>query len=491
MRFIHCCFITILLLGFFPAFANTHELISLFPLKNYNQKVIHWVNPTSMDYDKPLLSSSMQKRHLEQFHKKYLSPWDKIHVTHIIEETPSNNIKTIEEEYLRFFSNNKKSDEFIGYGENYKPYSKKWIKKIRENMQLGQLKNIHFDAKQRAIAINNTYARVLPTEDVHFYSHKIAGQGYPFDNLQMSAVWAGTPLYVIAETKDHAWALVLTPDYVAWVKSSAIARTSDHFIMMWVHQTRRQLAAIIRSETALLDDEKHYLFSGYVGMVFPATEQNDHLRLTIPVADNHRKAIIKYITISKKDAHLLPLSPTPRHFATLFTTLINRPYGWGNMYFYNDCSSELKNLYVPFGIWLSRHSSEQVLENKMVDLSHLSPKKRLDYLMKHGRKLVTIVYINGHVFMYLGNYKNPHTKKHALMAMTYQNVWGLKPSSSQKRAVIGQSVFLPLLLKYPEDPNITSQASRKYFRIAFLDEPINYVKNPKKVNLRNIIKTED
>lgn len=489
MRFIQH-FITISLLCFSSAFAS-NELISLFPLKNYHQKVTYWINSNASDYDKPLFSASMQKRHLEQFHKKYLSPWDKIHVAHVIEQFPPDDLKTIEEEHLHFFSNIKKSDELIGYGENYKPHSKNWIQKIHENIPLDKLENIHFDATQRAIAINNAYARVLPTEDVHFYSHKIAGQGYPFDNLQMSAVWAGTPLYIITETKDHAWSLVLTPDYIAWVKSSNIARASDHFIMMWVHQTRRQLAAIIRSETSLLDDEKHYLFSGYIGMVFPAVEEDNRLRLTIPIADSHQQAAIKYITVSKKDAHLLPFSPTPRHFATLFNSLVNRPYGWGNMYFYNDCSAELKNLYVPFGIWLPRHSSEQVLENRMTDLSHLSPKKRIDYLMKHGKKLMTIVYINGHVFMYLGNYKNPHSKKHALMAMTYQNVWGLKPSSVQKRAVIGQSVFLPLLLTFPEDPDIKSQADRNYFRMAFLDEPINYVKKPAKINLRNIMKSED
>ena len=25
------------------------------------------------------------------------------------------------------------------------------------------------------------------------------------------------------------------------------------------------------------------------------------------------------------------------------------PYGWGGMYFYNNCSAELKSLFTPFG----------------------------------------------------------------------------------------------------------------------------------------------
>ena len=138
--------------------------------------------------------------------------------------------------------------------------------------------------------------------------------------------------------------------------------------------------------------------------------------------------------------------------------LISRPYGWGGMYFYNDCSAELKSLLTPFGIWLPRHSSYQVTVGKMVDMSAASPEKRLAYLMEKGQGFLTIIYIGGHVMLYIGD------------GMTYQNIWGLSPKPATRRAVIGKSVLLPLLLQYPEDTTLISLANKKFFQVSFLNE---------------------
>lgn len=71
------------------------------------------------------------------------------------------------------------------------------LDQITYNMNIAQFANLDYNSNNRAIAIDNLHARALPTNDVHFYSNKIAGQGYPFDNLQETAIWAGTPLYVV------------------------------------------------------------------------------------------------------------------------------------------------------------------------------------------------------------------------------------------------------------------------------------------------------
>lgn len=488
-------FILILIVSFYTTstYANPNDLISLFPLNHYDQTIATWIKPSSNDYNTNLLSPVMQKRHMENFQKKYLTPWNVVYIKKVLQQLPPDDVKTIENEHLQFFSNKHKPKKMIGYGENYRPYPESWINKIKTNMNLDQLNHMQFKANQRAIAIDNLYARALPTDDAYFYSYKLAGQGYPFDNLQISSVWAGTPLYIMAETNDHAWYLVLTPDYMGWVKSTGVARASDFFIMMWAHQASRQLGAITQTDASLIDDEKNFLFSGYVGMVFPAVELGKDVRLTIPVKDKHHKASIKYITVPNNTATMMPLEATPKNFAALMGTLINRPYGWGNMGFYNDCSGELKSLFTPFGIWLPRHSSEQAMVGKMIDKSGLSPAKRIAYLMKYGRKFLTIVYLKGHIILYLGNYKNPNTRDHSNMVMTYQNLWGLKPKASglPGRAVIGHATLLPLLLQYPENKSLKSQASATYFKIAFLDEPANYVKKPAKVNLRNILNVKE
>ncbi len=90
------------------------------------------------------------------------------------------------------------------------------------------------------------------------------------------------------------------------------------------------------------------------------------------------------------------------------------------MYFYNDCSAELKSLFTPFGVWLPRHSSAQVYAGKMLDMSKDNEEQRLTYLIEKAHQLITLVYIGGHIVLFIGNYPNPNGPYHTTMAMTYQ-----------------------------------------------------------------------
>ena len=59
------------------------------------------------------------------------------------------------------------------------------------------------------------------------------------------------------------------------------------------------------------------------------------------------------------------------------------------------------------------------------------------------------------------------------MAMTYQNMWGLSPKPPIRRAVIGKSVLFPMLLQFPEDTDLASQAAKSIFKVTYLDiDPI-------------------
>ncbi|WP_250237686.1 hypothetical protein [Cardinium endosymbiont of Oedothorax gibbosus] len=71
---------------------------------------------------------------------------------------------------------------------------------------------------------------------------------------------------------------------------------------------------------------------------------------------------------------------------------------------YNDCSAELKGLFLPFGIWLARQSYDQIKTTAAMDLSTSTPTERLNYLIEHGNPFFTIMYIKGHIFLYLGNF---------------------------------------------------------------------------------------
>jgi len=175
----------------------------------------------------------------------------------------------------------------------------------------------------------------------------------------------------------------------------------------------------------------------------------------------------------------MPLPATPHQFSMVLATLLGRPYGWGGTHFYDDCSQELKSLFAPFGIWLPRHSAGQVSAGKMVDKSESSINQRLQFLIKNGHPLMTIVYIGNHVVLYVSADKG--------IVMTYQDVWGLHPASGDRRAVIGGSVFLPMLKQYPEDRGLSSLAGRGYFQVAFLDQWPTMLNASPRVSLKALV----
>ena len=72
--------------------------------------------------------------------------------------------------------------------------------------------------------------------------------------------------------------------------------------------------------------------------------------------------------------------------------------------------------------------------------------------------------------LYVGN---KDMNNNGAAAITYQDVWGMSPESHDKRYVIGQSLFLPLLKNYSENPDVISPASKSNFKLIFLDE-LNY-----------------
>lgn len=444
--------------------------LTLFPMENYDQQTKTWFPATDPQYHTALLNSSQQAAHFQEFLKNYAAPWDAAWVT---EKLIKENLTTTENALLTQLSNTNKAPDDVGYGENFRPYDSIWIEKITDNMNLSQLINVSFNSDQRAIVVENTNLRSLPTHDPHFYRFDLPGQGFPFDNLQLAALWEGLPVYVLGQTKDKAWQLVMISDLIGWVDTNSIAQTNQHFINTWKSAADHQLLAITHTQTTVENSGHQFLSQAYVGTTFPLIDQTiSEWKIATPYRDHKGQAHIQHAFIVKQNGSIMPLKSTPENFAVLLETLHQRPYGWGSLYFYNDCASELRNLFTPFGISLPYNSIDQAKVGNSIDISAKSTQERFDFLLNNGHRLMTIVYIKGHVFLYMGNYVNPHDPKHSLMPMTYQDIWGLKPldQAKESRAVIGGAVFFPLLLSYPEDPSLASELDKKVFQVIYLDK---------------------
>lgn len=56
--------------------------------------------------------------------------------------------------------------------------------------------------------------------------------------------------------------------------------------------------------------------------------------------------------------------------------ILHSKYGWGGLYQERDCSSMIRDLYAPFGIWLPRNSFQQAKIGKVISLKTLSSEQK-------------------------------------------------------------------------------------------------------------------
>ena len=187
--------------------------IGLFPMAGYDQDVDHWIAPTSAEYDTPFLSAQEQRAHWSAYLARYFgtgerdaSPWNPSFIANRLYAEGGADIVDLQLRRIGNYDNAGKPARAIGYGQSFRAHAAQWIDGIERNMNVQQFAQVpHYVPNARAIATDALLVRELPTMDPSFYSHRLAGQGYPFDNLQISSVRPGTPLYVLGHSVDGAW----------------------------------------------------------------------------------------------------------------------------------------------------------------------------------------------------------------------------------------------------------------------------------------------
>ncbi|MDR3670767.1 MAG: SH3 domain-containing protein [Holophaga sp.] len=428
----------------------------LFHLEPYQAMAEPWLTATG---DQALFPAPFQTRKAAAFQRAYLGPWDPDFVAgHLTPQVAGLEARVLADLQREIVAH-------TGFGPNLRPWGPGWIRRIQAQLPPTVEVPFRFRAGHRAVVTENALVRLLPSQDLFLQNPELPGQGYPFDQLQNSVLWAGTPVYLLAETRDRRWCKVLAADCAGWIRTPSLTRAGAGFVRRWRGAVRRHgLVAAIRTETPVLDTRGRFHFHAYVGSVFPRRAAGGpRPAILIPGRDPASlHAVCTKAFLEPRCGVPQPWPYTPRHAAALWHTLLGRPYGWGNLQFHNDCSAELKSFFAPFGLWLPRNSTDQRDAGRSVDLSGLGLQERLAALIRVGQPYRSLVWIQGHVMLYLGPLQYTAADgETAAGFMTYQNMWGLRPRDlPDYRAIIGGSVLFPVLERYPEAPGLQSLAER-------------------------------
>jgi cell wall-associated NlpC family hydrolase len=323
------------------------------------------------------------------------------------------------------------------YGENNLPLPPGWIDEMEQKSSTGSYPSVHI----RAISVVHASMRVLPTNRPVFYSPSRPGEGFPFDYMQNTLLPAGTPVLITHASSDGAWALAETDFAAGWIRWNELAIARDDFVR---HYQARPLAGLVADGVSITGPDGMHLVSGRVGMALPMAMDQKHdgyWQVLVPVRDHSGHAKTAQTLVSKKDARKMPFVPEAGNFAMILNSMMGQAYGWGGLFENRDCSSLLKDVFAGFGIFLPRNSRDQSGAGHYISLEGFSAQEKQDLIARHGEPWLTILYMPGHVMLYIG--EDPGSGR----VLVYHSMWGLRtwrPFREDGRWVIGRTVITSL-----------------------------------------------
>lgn len=399
------------------------------PILIYDQNITSFLNN----------ATSMQPN-LEAFKSRFFMPWNINAIKMDVQKAAWANIVF------------KRKDKY--FAENNRPWESKEIQNI--------LENTNFEAfnkeKLYAITTRETQVRNLPTKRPFFKDPTLAGEGFAFDYLQNTLLHVNEPLFISHFSKDKAWAFVQSQVSMGWINVESLKILSAKAQTQFFNSN---FVLITQDNTPLYDLVGNYVLHVKLGALFPIIdEQKDYF--VSYVFQNHKKLL----KIPKNMAQPFPLAFTQKNIEKVTNELLDEKYGWGGFMNNRDCSAMTRDYFLSFGSWLPRNSSSQSKSGDYISLEGLSDKQKEQMLQKLAIPFESLLYLHGHIMLYLGveNGKN----------MVMHNTWGIpiQENGKETRKIIGKAIISDLYLGSNQENIIKEGLLIKRLK-GFVIKPLN------------------
>ena len=302
--------------------------------------------------------------------------------------------------------------------------SKKWFKY--------QIRNSNFKAYQSvlkpAITLRHSELKSYPSKQDFYYNPRRTGEGFPFDYNQNSSVNINTPLIVSHYSRDRKWVYVRCSYAYGWIPFSDIAFVDKAFIKKFMNNN---YAVTIKDNLFIKDGKFKTIVK--MGTIFPifSLKKNQYI-----IAKKNKKSYAEIKILTSKKKWIIakkPIAFTPSNVAYISKQLVGEPYGWGGKLEARDCSSLTRDFFAPFGVFLKRNSTEQSYDShKVVNLRRMSNRKKKQTILKKARPFRSLLYVRGHITLYLGQKKGQPVILH--------NYWGARLNNRKKR-IFGRAIM--------------------------------------------------
>ncbi|PAF41333.1 SH3 domain-containing C40 family peptidase [Helicobacter sp. 11S03491-1] len=323
-----------------------------------------------------------------------------------------------------------------GYGENLKKNSLEYTSKIYADMDIEHYPSVAI----KAIITTDTNVRAVPTDKPRYNSPS----GYPFDRWQNSLIFQGTPVLITHYDITKRWAHIQSSFVYGWVKVGDIARIHPKDITYLL--SLKNYVVPNQDKIPLYGPKGNFLTDARIGEIFALKpsghpDKQDSMAKEVYVYKKNLDGYGVFISAKIEDSDF---SPFPKRMdaiamAGIVNSMLGESYGWGGSLENRDCSAFTRDSFANFGILLPRNSASQAkYANNMIDLSKMSAKQKEQYIIKHATPFATILWLKGHIMLYIGTYEGRAIVAHSAWSISTSNLF------SKTQNILGGAVITTL-----------------------------------------------
>ncbi len=314
----------------------------------------------------------------------------------------------------------KEMNKSTGYGEDLKPNAKAFNDELIKSMDIE-----HYPStKIKAVVVRDSDVRAVPTNKPYYLSPK----GYPFDRYQNSLIFQGTPVLITHFNLDKTYAHIQSSFVYGWIKISDLAYMHDKDIELLTHL--KNYVMPIKDKIPLYTDYGGFYTNARVGELFALIPQGQNasqkpqkkeLKAYGFLRDAKGYADLQSVILDEKDFFVFPKAFNSENMAYFIDTMLGQKYGWGGLLGNRDCSAFTRDSFANFGILLPRNSYAQSrYANNYVDLSSMKAKEKENYILKNATPFGTLIYLKGHIMLYLGAHNHQAIVAHSIWSVQTQ-----------------------------------------------------------------------
>ncbi|MBW6487616.1 SH3 domain-containing C40 family peptidase [Sulfurimonas sp.] len=320
------------------------------------------------------------------------------------------------------------------YGENLQLLEQPFFEKMLFNANFDEYATVN----ERGVTLKESSVRSFPTIRPLLRDPSVAGEGFPFDYLQNSALHANSPIFISHYSKDREWAYIFSNFASGWIKTSEFVVLENEHVRAW---QKAWQVAIVKENEPIYDVEGTFLFKSKIGMIFALISEDEEAYTVLAISSyKNSKPLFLRSKISKDIATKEIMKLNDVNLTAVINEVSKTNYGWGGMYEQRDCSSMLRDMFAPFGIWLPRNSNQQSKIGKVISLERLSNSEKIKVIKEKAVPFETLLYKKGHIVLYVGTYDDE--------IIVFHNTWGIKTKKDgvEGRVIIGKPIFSTLKL---------------------------------------------